>query len=99
MFDWSRIRSFDWDDGNSRKSADKHNVSQAEAEQAFFNDPLLVLNDERHGGDEARLHALGVSDEGRLLHVSFTLRQDDTLLRVISARDMSRNERKFYAKA
>ena len=41
MIDLEQIAGFDWDDGNSRKSADKHDVSQAEAESIFFNDPLL----------------------------------------------------------
>ena len=36
MVDWTRIIGFDWDAGNARKSSDKHEVSQAEAEQAFF---------------------------------------------------------------
>jgi uncharacterized DUF497 family protein len=99
MIDWTRIKGFDWDDGNSRKNADKHDVSQAESEQVFFNDPLLVREDEKHSGTEARLHALGVSDDGRHLHITLTLRENDTLIRVISARDMSRNERKNYVKA
>jgi uncharacterized protein len=99
MFDWTRIRGFDWDEGNSRKNVDRHRVSQAEAEQVFFNEPLLVLDDAKHGDGEARLHALGVSDDGRQLHITFTLRENRMLLRVISARDMSRNERKNYAKA
>lgn len=99
MIDWSQIEGFDWDDGNDRKSARKHDVSQTEAEQVFFNEPLLVLEDRRHGQDELRLHALGRTDEGRRLHVTFTLRGDGTLLRVISARDMSRTERTAYAQA
>ena len=48
VIDWDRIEGFDWDQGNRRKSADKHDVSQAEAEQIFFNDPLLVVEDARH---------------------------------------------------
>lgn len=97
MIDFSRITGFDWDDGNSRKSARKHDVSQPEAEQAFFNDPLLVVPDVKHSAEEMRLHALGHTDEGRLLHITFTLRDDGTLIRVISARDMSRKERTLYA--
>ncbi|WP_157015161.1 BrnT family toxin [Mesorhizobium xinjiangense] len=97
MIDFSRIAGFDWDDGNSRKSARKHSVSQAEAEQVFFNDPLLVVLDVKHSADEQRLHALGHTDDGRLLHISFTLRGADTLIRVISAREMSRKERARYA--
>jgi uncharacterized DUF497 family protein len=96
MIDWARIEGFDWDEGNSRKSADKHDVTQAEAEQVFFNEPLLVAQDARHSAREARLHALGRTDAGRLLHVTFTLRRDDTMIRVISARSMHRKERRHY---
>ena len=42
------ITGFEWDEGNSRKSADKHDVSQAEAENVFLNDPLLVFEDTKH---------------------------------------------------
>lgn len=96
MIDWKQIVGFDWDAGNERKSFDKHAVSRIEAEQVFFNQPLLVLVDQKHSQDEVRYHALGKSDEGRLLHITFTLRLDDTLIRVISARDMHRKERKVY---
>jgi uncharacterized DUF497 family protein len=96
MIDFDRLIGFDWDEGNARKSADKHAVSQAEAEQLFFNAPLVVAEDADHSVQEARFHALGVTDTGRRLHVTFTLRVDSTLIRVISARDMSRKERVRY---
>jgi len=96
MFDFSRITGFDWDRGNARKSSDKHGVSQAEAEQIFLNAPLLMTPDTAHSKTEARYHALGHTDEGRLLHVTFTLRGDGRLIRVISARPMSRRERRYY---
>jgi uncharacterized DUF497 family protein len=96
MIDWARIVGFDLDAGNERKSADQHRVSQAEAEQAFINEPLLVLEDDRHSVVEARFHALGQTDENRRLHITFTLRRSDTLIRVISARDMSAKERTAY---
>jgi hypothetical protein len=99
MIDWQLITGFEWDEGNAHKSSDKHNVSQAEAEQVFFNSPLLLLPDPRHSLEEARLYALGKTDEARLLFVSFTLRGGETLVRVISARPMNRKERKFYEKA
>jgi len=99
MTDWTRVVGFDWDAGNERKSADKHGVRQAEAEQAFFNDPLLILADERHSASEPRFHALGRSEAGRRLLITFTLRRDSTLIRVISARDMSARERIAYEKS
>lgn len=99
MIDWTQITGFEWDTGNSRKSVMKHNVTQFESEQVFFNQPLLILQDAKHSQDELRFHALGKSDAGRELHITFTLRSANTLVRVISARDMHRKERKYYEQA
>lgn len=96
MIDWERIVGFEWDEGNARKNADKHDVSQNEAEQVFFNEPLLMVPDPRHSLGEQRIHALGRADDGRLLHITFTLQAEETRIRVISARDMSRKERSYY---
>jgi hypothetical protein len=98
MIDLARIAAFDWDAGNARKN-DKHGVSMAESEQVFFNAPLLLLADAKHSQQEARHHALGRTDEGRFLHIAFTLRATGTLIRVISARDMHRKERAIYEQA
>lgn len=99
MIDRSKISGFDWDTGNARKSEEKHGVSMAEAEQVFFNAPLLLLEDTAHSQGEPRLHALGKTDEGRGLHITFTLRKAGKLIRVISARDMHRKERLIYEQA
>jgi len=96
MINSSEIVGFDWDPSNSRKSVKKHDVSQSEAEQLFFNVPLLLLSNSKHSLEEARYHALGKTDAARQLHVTFTLRRGGTLIRVISARDMHRKERKIY---
>jgi uncharacterized DUF497 family protein len=96
MFDWERIEGFDWDAGNASKSVDEHDVSQAESEQIFFNEPLLLVPDLGHSNREQRIQALGRTDNGRLLHITFTLRHSETKIRVISARDMGRRERNYY---
>ena len=96
MIDWAQITGFDWDKGNARKSTEKHDVSKIEAEQMFFNRPLLVLEDVKHSQKERRFHALGKTDRTRFLHITFTLRSAGTLIRVISARDMHRKERLVY---
>jgi uncharacterized protein len=98
MIEWTRVVGFDWDSGNARKSADKNGVTQSEAEQAFFNQPLLILEEDRHSFAEARFHALGYTDEDRRLHITFALRREATLIRVISARAMSVRERLAYEK-
>ena len=98
MIDWDKVTGFDWDSGNARKN-DKHGVLMAEAEQVFFNAPLLVLADWGHSSRKQRFHALGISDSTRKLHITFTLRDADQQIRVISARDMHRKERVVYEKA
>jgi uncharacterized protein len=99
MIDFEQIVGFDWDDGNARKSADKHDVSQAEAESIFFSDPLVIVEDAGHSKTEQRSNALGMTLQGRALHVTFTLRRKATLIRIISARDMNRRERQSYEQA
>jgi len=98
MPDLSKVIGFDWDEGNARKN-DRHDVSTAEAEQVFSNFPLLVLSDLKHSEAEPRFHALGKTHEGRRLHLTFTLRNAEQLIRVISARDMHRKERVTYEQA
>jgi uncharacterized protein len=98
MMDLSAVIGFEWDDGNARRN-ERHGASMAEAEQVFFNSPLLLLPDPKHSESEPRLHALGKTTAGRRLHITLTLRVDGTMIRVISARDMHRKERTIYEQA
>ena len=98
MIDFDAIAGFQWDDGNARKN-ERHGVSQGEAEQAFFDTRLLIMEDTQHSLREPRYHALGMTREGRHLHITFTLRDGATLIRVISARDMHRKERAIHEQA
>lgn len=86
--------SFDWDEGNRGKSWARHAVTDAECEEVFFNAPLVVAPDEKHSQTERRHYVLGRTNLGRLLFVVFTGR--GKRIRVISARDMNRNERRLY---
>ncbi len=89
-----KAQGFQWDSGNSRKNEHKHQVSCEEAEQVFFNQPLMLLDDPKHSKNELRIRAFGKNNAGRLLTISFTLRED--LIRIISARSMHRKERTIY---
>ena len=90
---------FQWDEGNSQKSAQKHDVHPTEAEEIFFNTPLIISNDDKHSRDEKRYLALGMTNKKRFLTVIFTLRESNTLIRIISSRDQHQKERIVYAKA
>lgn len=99
VFGLAKIQGFDWDKGNIDKNIKKHNVTDKESEEVFTNQPL-VSKDEKHSENKERFQALGVTNRGRLLFVSFTIRKIDNKLkiRVISARDTNKKERAKYEK-
>jgi uncharacterized DUF497 family protein len=97
---FDNVQGFDWNEGNSNKNFLKHRVTMLEAEEAFFNSPLVVAEDKKHSLHEPRFHLLGKTNTERRLHVTFTLREiaGKTFIRVISSRDMSKKEREIYEK-
>ncbi|MDD5673704.1 MAG: BrnT family toxin [Chitinivibrionales bacterium] len=86
---------FQWDSGNIDKNRLKHDVEAFEAEQTFFNDPLIILPDEKHSTSEIRYAAFGKTNDSRKLSMVFTKRNQS--IRIISARDMNKKERGYYA--
>ena len=96
MLDFSRITGFEWDRGNAGKNFYLHGVADIEAEQVFLDPQLVLLEDIDHIQDEPRFNVLGVISSGRFLHVTFTMRDSNTVIRVISARDMETNEEIRY---
>ncbi len=91
------IEGFDWDIGNLDKNVFGHGVTPREAEEIFFQAPLLLLDDTGHSRHETRFLAHGITAGGRLLTAAFTVR--GKRIRVISVRPMSRKERRVYAEA
>jgi uncharacterized protein len=97
MLDLSQLTGFDWDESNREKNWEKHGVLASECEEVFFNLPLLLQSDDAHSQKEPRYFVLGHTIAGRRLFIAFTVREDK--IRVISARDMSKKERKIYEQA
>ena len=89
-----QVEGFEWDQGNIEKNWEKHKVSYLEAEEVFFNQPLLVQEDEIHSKFEPRYYVLGRTNDERHLFIVFTIRRNK--IRVISARNMGRKERGIY---
>lgn len=77
--------SFEWDSGNISKNLKKHNVTNQEAEETFFNNPLLTPS-----------LSLGRTNKNRKLFSCFTIRNNK--IRIISIRDMNKKEAKIYEK-
>ena len=92
--DLFKCTGFQWDAGNLEKNWILHRVSRSECEQVFFNQPIIIGNDEKHSELENRYYVLGKTDQTRRLFLVCTIRGQ--LIRIISARDMSRKEREVY---
>ena len=90
----AQCAGFQWDSHNSQKIRARHGVTPAECEQVFFNQPIIVGDDVKHSTEENRFYLLGRTEARRLLFLAFTVR--DELIRVISARDMNKKERRVY---
>jgi hypothetical protein len=91
-----RCVGFDWDEGNEGKSWERHRVSDAECEDVFFNDPLVLGADAEHSAGDRRYFGLGCTASRRLLFVAFAIRGNR--IRIISARDKSERERRRYTR-
>ena len=89
--------SFLWDKGNERKNLEKHDVTQQETEEVFFDPRKKLLQSRFQSGKEDRYLLLGQTKRRRLLFVVFTIR--NKRIRVISARDLKKKERPLYEEA
>lgn len=90
----SNVTAFDWNEWNITKNWERHKVTHIECEEVFFNRPIVVKQDIPRSVSEDRYFALGRTDKDRLLFVVFTIRGKK--VRVISARDMNKRERRVY---
>lgn len=90
----SNINGFEWDKGNVTKNWERHGVTHIECEEVFFHSPLIVKDDVTHSTTELRYYVLGKTNAHRQLFLVFTVRNNK--IRIISARDMNKKERKIY---
>jgi len=95
MINLSQLEGFEWDKGNSKKNKDKHDVEKDECEQIFFNQPLIIFDDDQHTTKvEKRYGALGKTNDNRKLAIYFTIRNNK--IKVVSARDQGKKDRQVY---
>lgn len=97
MFDFSTYQEFEWDEWNIKKNQQKHQVTVTECEQIFSDPQKRIFNDKNHSTKkEKRFILIGSTDTSRVLYIAFTIRSNR--IRVISARDLNRNEKYLYEK-
>ena len=97
FFDLYLYFIFEWDEGNSTKSLDKHGVLTSLVEEVFYDPHLIILGEQfQPKTDEARYGIIGKALKGEILFVCFTLREEK--IRPISSRTANKKEREFYEK-
>lgn len=87
---------FEWDDRKNRRNRLKHGVSFDEARTVFFDEKAIRFHDPDHSRDEDRFIMLGMSFQLRVLVVCHCHREDDTVIRIISARKADKQEAEDY---
>ena len=87
---------FEWDRAKSEANQKKHGVSFEEAQTVFFEDSAVIFDDPDHSREEQRFLLLGASDARRILVVAHCYREEEELVRIISAREETRREREAF---
>ena len=87
---------FEWDEAKNRENQRKHGVSFAEAQTVFFDETAVEFYDDEHSEWEDRFLLLGLSTKLRVLLVCHCLRTGGSVVRIISARKATKNERVLY---
>jgi len=87
---------FVWDKTKAESNLTKHGISFEESASVFVLDEQETFLDDEHSYDEERLIVIGLSQKFRVLTVIHCLREDDTIIRIISARKATQLERKMW---
>jgi len=90
---------FEWDDTKNDKNIIKHGVNFQEASTVFRDTRAVILSDIEHSYDEERFIIIGISEKRRMLMVCHCYRNNDELIRIISARKATREENDIYGGA
>lgn len=89
---------FQWDENKNAVNKKKHGISFEEAKTVFYDEEALLIDDPEHSKDEERFIILGFSNMANMLVVCHCYREDETVIRIISARKATKNEAKQYIK-
>lgn len=90
---------FEWDEDKNFINQIKHGVSFEEAKTVFFDEYALLDYDKKNSIGEDRFRILGISKKGNVLLVAHCTRQNDTIIRIISSRHATSNEKKNYERS
>ncbi len=92
------IIKFEWDNNKNQINKKKHGIDFEEAKTVFYDDDAIIFDDPEHSMEEERFLVLGITKHENLCIVSHCYCDRDNIIRIISARKATKNERKIYNK-
>lgn len=90
------ILNFEWDENKNQINKQKHGISFETAREVFFDDDAVLFDDPDHSIGEERFLIIGMTLSEKICIVSHCYRDADNVIRLISAREATKNEKKVY---
>ena len=90
------ILKFEWDIAKNELNKKKHKISFEEAQTVFYDENAILFDDPDHSLEEERFLILGISKTEKICIVSHCYRDNENIIRLISARKATKNETKVY---
>ena len=87
---------FEWDENKNHANVRKHKISFEEAKTVFYDENARLLSDPDHSNDEERFILLGMSHNAKILVVVHAYKEQDEIIRIISARKATKTEYNYY---
>ena len=87
---------FEWDTKKDKSNTKKHGISFEEARTAFYDEYAIQFVDPEHSESEDRFLLLGSSFNLKTLVVCHCFREEETVIRIISARKADKDEEQYY---
>ena len=89
---------FEWDEAKNVANKTKHGIDFNEARTVFFDETAILFDDPEHSSEEERFIILGMSENANVCIVCHCYRKSDSVIRIISARKATKEERKIYVR-
>lgn len=90
------VLRFEWDKNKEKANIKKHGISFDETRTVFYDENAIQFFDPDHSDDQSRFIMLGISFKLRILIVCHCFRENETVIRIISARKADKHEEKEY---
>ena len=87
---------FELDENKNTINKKKHGLSFETAKEVFYDDDAVLFDDPDHSIGEERFLIIGMLKSSKICIVSHCYRDDDNVIRLISAREATKNEKKIY---